>query len=289
MDFSLPGYQPEQYDDAERYPLIYWLNSTKLDGVIAAWHTASLSDAPAGWEQVERFSNEETAFETRSLTFVPLRQRMQWYMSLGDGSEKGIVKAIPHYMDETASKTFLAKHGVTARYVGVRSTTQCLAMVQGIEEPVIVQCKGMVAMNLFKRPTKRAPGGIVYQYVNAALALANQTKKGADQIPHFAFWVTLQTPLTPKGKPVTTEVGGGAVVVHPQLASDPAKLVRDDLVKSFIGRDLLQLAHAMYLDGEAWANEPARDDFEGGDAVTMVEPRPAVNAPQPIGEEDSPF
>jgi hypothetical protein len=87
---------------------------------------------------------------------------------------------------------------------------------------------------------------------------------------------------------VTTEVGGGAVVVHPQLASDPAKLVRDDLVKSFVGRDLLQLAHAMYLDGEAWAQEPARNDFES-EAVAMPEPRPAVNAPQPIDDADSPF
>jgi hypothetical protein len=288
MDFSLPGYQPEQYDDAtERYPLIYWLNSTKLGGVVAAWHTSSLSAAPTGWEQVERFDNEELAFETRSLTFVPLRQRMQWYMSLDDGS----TKAIPHYMDAVAAKTFLAKHGMAAQYAGVRSTTQCLAMVQGIEEPVIVQCKGMVAMQLFKRPTKRAPGGIVYQYVNAALALANQTKKGADQIPHFAFWVTLQTPLTPKGKPVTTEVGGGAVVVHPQLASDPAKLTRDDLVRGFVGRDLLQLAHAMYLDGEAWANEPARDDFAGGvvEAPPALQASPAHNVPTPIDDADAPF
>jgi hypothetical protein len=83
-------------------------------------------------------------------------------------------------------------------------------------------------------------------------------------------------------------VGGGAVVVHPQLASDPTKLVRDDLVKSFVGRDLLQLAHAMYLDGEAWANEPPRDDFAGGVVETPQAP-PAHNTPQPIDDADAPF
>lgn len=285
-DFTLAGYQPESYDDAaERYPLIYWLNSTKLGGVVGAWHTSSFASMPEGWEQVERFDNEETAFETRVLTFVPLRQRMQWYLSLDDGS----TKAIPHYMDAVAAKTYLAKHGETRQYAGIRSTTQVLAMVKGIAEPVVIQAKGLVAMKLFKRPTKRSGGGEVYLWINACTSLANQTKKGADPIPHFAFWATLVTPLTAKGKPVTTEVSQGAVVVYPQLHNEPSKVTREELVRQFIGRDLLQLAHAMYLDGEAWANEPPRNDFEGDEAVATVEPRPAVNAPQPIVDDENPF
>jgi hypothetical protein len=285
-DFSLAGYQPESYDDtAERYPLIYWLNSTKLGGVVGAWHTSSLSAAPAGWEQVERFDNEELAFETRSLTFVPLRQRMQWYLSLDDGS----TKAIPHYMDAVAAKTYLAKHGETRQYAGVRSTTQILAMVKGIAEPVVIQAKGLVAMKLFKRPTKRSGGGEVYLWINACTSLANQTKKGSDPIPHFAFWATLVTPLTAKGKPVTTEVSQGAVVVYPQLHNEPSKVTREELVRQFIGRDLLQLAHAMYLDGEAWASEPARDDFAGGaDAQPVASPAPS-NVAQSIEDDETPM
>jgi hypothetical protein len=283
-NFSLAGYQPEQYaDDTERYPLIYWLNSTKLGGVVGAWHTSSLSAAPAGWEQVERFDNEELAFETRVLTFVPLRHRMQWYLSLDDGS----TKAIPHYMDAVAAKSFLAKHGEARQYAGVRSTTQMLAMVKGIAEPVVIQAKGLVAMKLFKRPTKRSGGGEVYLWINACTSLANQTKKGPDPIPHFAFWATLVTPLTAKGKPVTTEVSQGAVVVYPQLHNEPSKVTREELVRQFIGRDLLQLAHAMYLDGEAWANEPARDDFAlGADAQPVASPAPS-NVAQPLEDDDA--
>ena len=283
-DFSLAGYQPESYDDAaERYPLIYWLNSTKMGGVVAAWHTSSLATMPSPWQQVERFDNEEVAFETRVLTFVPLRQRMQWYMSLDDGS----TKAIPHYMDAVAAKTYLAKHGETRQYAGVRSTTQVLAMVQGVDEPVVIQAKGLVAMKLFKRPTKRSGGGDVYSWINACTALANQTKKGTDPIPHFAFWTTLQTPLTAKGKPVMTEVSQGAIVVYPQLLNEPAKLSREELIKQFIGRDLLQLAHAMYLDGEAWAQEPARDDFAlGADPQPVAPPAPS-NVAQPLEDDDA--
>lgn len=283
-NFSLAGYQPESYDDgAERYPLIYWLNSTKMGGVVAAWHTGSLTECPEGWTQVERFDNEELGFETRHLVFVPLRQRMQWYMSLDDGS----TKAIPHYMDAVAAKTFLAKHGETRQYAGVRSTTQVLAMVKGIAEPVVIQAKGLVAMKLFKRPTKRTAGGDMYVWINACTALANQTKKGPDPIPHFAFWTALDTPLTAKGKPVTTEVSQGAIVVYPQLTYDASKLTREDLVKHFVGRDLLQLAHAMYLDGEEWSKEPPRDDFAGAEP-SVASPAPAApsNAVQPIEDDD---
>jgi hypothetical protein len=44
----------------------------------------------------------------------------------------------------------------------------------------------------------------------------------------------------------------------------------------------------MYLDGEAWANEPARDDFAGG-VVEVPPASPAHNAPQPIDDADAPF
>ena len=286
-DFTLAGYQPETYaEDGDRYPLIYWLNTTKLGGVVGAWHTGDFDAMPEPWHRVERFDNEEHGHEATSLTFVPLRMRQQWYMSI---TNRG-AKAVPHYMDAAAGKTFLEKYGMNAGdYFGMRSSSQVLAMVQGIDRPVVVQTKGLVAMTSFKRPTKRSPGGDVYRMVNAMLGVANQTKKGSDQIPHFAFWVTLKQPLTPKGKVITNEVGGGAVIVYPELVGKPEEVTREHLVQRFVGREKLQLAHAMYLDGEAWANEPPRNDFEGGDAVTMVEPRPAVNAPQPIGEEDSPF
>ena len=119
-------------------------------------------------------------------------------------------------------------------------------------------------------------------------ARPRQTKKGSDPIPHFAFWVTLKQPVNAKGKVVSTEVTGGAIVVYPELVGKPEEVTREHLVQRFIGRDKLQLAHAMYLDGEAWANEPPRNDFES-EAVAMPEPRPAVNAPQPIADDENPF
>jgi hypothetical protein len=287
-DFSLAGYQPEQYnDEGPRYPLIYWLNTTKLGGVVGAWHTGDFATLPEPWNRVERFDNEEHGHETTSLTFVPLRMRQQWYMNLTTMQGDTVTKAIPHYMDGVAARTFLEKHG-GGMHLGVRSSSQVLAMVQGIDEPVVVQTKGLVAMATFKRPTKRSPGGDVYQLINAMLGVANQTRKGSDQIPHFAFWVTLKQPLTPKGKVQSVEVGGGAVVVYPQLDTKPDSVTRDMLVQRFIGREKLQLAHAMYLDSEAWANEPPRNDFIGEEAAPPPPARP-VNVPQPIGDEDSPF
>ena len=280
-DFSLPGYQPESYgDDAERYPLIYWLSSTKVGGVVGAWHTASFATMPAPWEQSDRFDNEEVAFESRTLTFVPLRQRMQWYVSTPDGD----TKAIPHYMESAVANEWVRKQGFQTHVTSVRSTTQVMAMVEGIDEPVIIQAKGMVAKGLFQRPTKRSPGGDVYRMVNAMLGVANQTKKGSDPIPHFAFTVTLETPLGAKGRPQTTEVGGGAVVVHPRLVGDPNAVSREDLVKRFIGRERLQLALAMYLECEVWSKAPARNDFF---ASTTPPPPPAPsNAPQALEDDD---
>ena len=287
-DFTLAGYQPEQYaEDGDRYPLIYWLNTTKLGGAIGVWHTGDFAEMPEPWQRVERFDNEECGHESTSLTFVPLRMRTQWYMTLTSG---GGTKAVPHYMDIAAARPFLERYGLSgSSYSGIRSSSQVLAMAEGVDRPVVIQTKGLVAMSTFKRPTRKSPGGSVYQMINAMLAVANQTKKGADQIPHFAFWVTLKQPVNAKGKVVSTEVTGGAIVVYPELVGKPEDITREHLVQRFIGREKLQLAHAMYLDGEAWANEPPRNDFENGDAVAMPEPRPAVNAPQPIGEEDSPF
>ena len=158
-DFSLAGYQPEQYnDEGPRYPLIYWLNTTKLGGVVGAWHTGDFATMPEPWNRVERFDNEEHGHETTSLTFVPLRMRQQWYMNLTTMQGDTVTKAIPHYMDAVAARTFLEKHG-GGMHLGVRSSSQVLAMVQGIDEPVVVQTKGLVAMTTFKRPTKRSPGG----------------------------------------------------------------------------------------------------------------------------------
>jgi hypothetical protein len=50
----------------------------------------------------------------------------------------------------------------------------------------------------------------------------------------------------------------------------------------------------MYLDGEAWANEPARDDFAGGVVEAPPAPQasqasPAHNVPTPIDDADAPF
>jgi hypothetical protein len=287
-DFTLPGYQPEVIaEDGDRYPLIYWLNTTKLGGVVGAWHTGDFSELPAPWSRVERFDNEEHGFETQSLTFVPLRMRQQWYLNYTTPQGDTVIKAVPHYMDAVSGKTFLEKHG-GGMYLGIRSASQVLAMVQGIDRPVVVQTKGMVAMHAFKRVTKKSPGGEVYRMVNAMLGVANQTRKGADLIPHFAFWVTLKTPLNAKGKIATAEVGAGAIIVYPQLDMKPEDITREHLVQRFVGREKLQLAHAMYLDGEAWANEPPRNDFAGG----VVEPPPAPqahNTPQPIDDADSPF
>ena len=70
-DFTLAGYQPEQYaEDSDRYPLIYWLNTTKLGGVVGAWHTGDFDAMPEPWHRVERFDNEEHGHEATSLTFV---------------------------------------------------------------------------------------------------------------------------------------------------------------------------------------------------------------------------
>lgn len=89
--------------------------------------------------------------------------------------------------------------------------------------------------------------------------------------------------MGPKGRPQTTEVGGGAVVVHPRLAGDPSAVTREDLVKCFIGRDRLQLAHAMYLECEEWSKAPARNDFEAAPAPQAPAP---TNAPQFLEEDD---
>lgn len=294
-EFGLAGYvAPESNNEGDNYPLVYWLNSTKVGGIVGAWHTGAFEEMPEPWAKVERFNNEENGFETQKLTFVPLRMREQWYLSLkGEKGADDRLMAIPHYVDSVSAATFLGKHGIGAdRFGGVRSTTQMMAMVRGIDEPVIIQAKGLVGAHLFKRSTRRQPGGIVTQFVTQCLSVANQTKKGDEPIPHFAFWVQLETPRDAKNRIVTTEVGAGALIVKPKLDLDPATITREHLAKRYIGRDRAELALAMYQECEEWAKE-VRDDFASGAAVapTPTPAQPPRNEPSALFEadENSPF
>lgn len=293
-DFGLTGYVPESVqNDGDNYPLIYWLNTTKLGGVVGAWHTSSWETLPEPWKQTDRFANEENGHDTQKLTFVPLRMREQWYMTIKGGAEDKLM-AIPHYLDKTSAPTFLAKYGMKPEvFGGVRSTTQMMAMVQDIDEPVIIQAKGLVGAHVFKRATRRQPGGIVSAYVNSCLAVANETKKSDAPIPHFSFWVTLETPKDAKGRIITTEVGPGAIIIKPRLDVDPATITREHLIKRYIGRDKQELALVMYKECEAWSKE-YRDDFAqpiGAPPVADTPPSAPRNAPEGLFEsdDDKPF
>jgi hypothetical protein len=164
-----------------------------------------------------------------------------------------------------------------------------LAMVKGMDEPIVLQAKGMVGSHLFRRPTRRSPGGIVYQYVNAALGIAKATSTSA--IPHYSFWVGIKAPRTAKGLIKTTEVGSGsskAYVVMPELVENIEGMQRADIVRTFVGRDKQELFQAVYEESKAWSEE-VRDDF-----ATMPSSAPTTapavrNTPEPIEDEASPF
>jgi hypothetical protein len=215
---------------------------------------------------------------------VPIRRREFWVMNCTDD----LSRYIPHYLDAISGKTFLTQRGFDPNlYRSVRSTVQVLAMVKGLDEPIVLQAKGMVGSHLFRRPTRRSPGGIVYQYVNAALGIAKATSTSA--IPHYSFWVGIKAPRDAKGRIKTTEVGSGsskAYVVMPELIENVDGMQRQDIVRTFVGRDKQELFQAVYEESKAWSEE-VRDDFA---TAPTPAPTPAVrNVPEPIEDEASPF
>jgi hypothetical protein len=286
FDFGLAGYTPEDEGNEYTYASAYWLSTTRRPAAdVGAWHTASFESMPEPWVSVERFDNE-TGHEANDLHMVPIRRREFWVMNCTDDTSR----YIPHYLDSVSAKTFLAQRGFDINlYRSVRSTVQVLAMVKGLDEPIVLQAKGMVGSHLFRRPTRRSPGGIVYQYVNTALGIAKATSTSA--IPHYSFWVGIKAPRDAKGRIKTTEVGQGsskAYVVMPELMEKLDGMQRQDIVKTFVGRDKQELFHAVYEESKAWADE-VRDDFVTMPASAPATPPAMRNVVEPIEDEASPF
>jgi hypothetical protein len=286
FDFGLAGYTPEDEGTEYTYASAYWLSTTRRPAAdVGAWHTGAFETMPAPWVKVERFEGE-TGHEANDIEMVPIRRREFWVMNCTDD----LSRYIPHYLDAISGKTFLTQRGFDPNlYRSVRSTVQVLAMVKGMDEPIVLQAKGMVGSHLFRRPTRRSPGGIVYQYVNAALGIAKATSTSA--IPHYSFWVGIKAPRTAKGLIKTTEVGTGsskAYVVMPELIENVDGMQRADIVKTFVGRDKQELFQAVYEESKAWSEE-VRDDFATMPANAPTTPSAVRNVPEAIEDEASPF
>ena len=286
FDFGLAGYTPEDDSAEYTYASAYWLSTTRRPAAdVGAWHTGAFETMPAPWVKVERFEGE-TGHEANDIEMVPIRRREFWVMNCTDD----LSRYIPHYLDAISGKTFLTQRGFDPNlYRSVRSTVQVLAMVKGMDEPIVLQAKGMVGSHLFRRPTRRSPGGIVYQYVNAALGIAKATSTSA--IPHYSFWVGIKAPRTAKGLIKTTEVGSGsskAYVVMPELVENIEGMTRQDIVRTFVGRDKQELFQAVYEESKAWSEE-VRDDFATMPSSAPTTPSAVRNTPEPIEDEASPF
>ena len=286
FDFGLAGYTPEDEGSEYTYASAYWLSTTRRPAAdVGAWHTGAFETMPAPWVKVERFEGE-TGHEANDIEMVPIRRREFWVMNCTDD----LSRYIPHYLDAISGKTFLTQRGFDPNlYRSVRSTVQVLAMVKGMDEPIVLQAKGMVGSHLFRRPTRRSPGGIVYQYVNAALGIAKATSTSA--IPHYSFWVGIKAPRTAKGLIKTTEVGSGsskAYVVMPELVENIEGMTRADIVRTFVGRDKQELFQAVYEESKAWSEE-VRDDFATMPSNAPTAPSAVRNVPEAIEDEASPF
>ena len=229
-------------------PVIWWrhgVEATKTPGVFYC-RAADVGQAGAPWAPVERYEGE-AGFQTERLGMIVVRRR-QW----------------PFTTDDDRRYVFHE-----AWQPGMRLLTQFLAIVDGINDPVVISLKGVAGQAFTARsfaPDGTARVGIMPTLhrlvVQPAQARLNKP------VPLYAFRFEVVGEHR-DGKPVFARLKHGPSVTLPALALPALAAESTPLYDAlFVGAARMAQLSALYVESEAWARErPGAQPVEAADVV----------------------
>ncbi len=207
---------------------------------------------PATWEPWERptRTKEIAGFATPALTAAMIRVRKAWFYDVGGFSQRF------RWTDYERAKAEAEKAGVSAR-----GWCQCLAVVQGMDTPVVLTTKGMGSQGMLGGRGEPGVMGLLQRDLIGGLKRVIKAQTGtAPAIPLYAVWVTLAASTDSQGAPMFVTGGTGNQLQQRAVPAvqgvDLAKLVSVDHFAPFLlSADELEACAGHYLDSEGWDAE----------------------------------
>lgn len=202
---------------------------------------------PAAWEPCERptRTKEIPGFATPVQTAAIIRVRKVWFYERG-GFSQGF-----SWNDYDRAKVEAEKVGVSAR-----GWCQCLALVQGIETPVVLTAKGMSSQAMLGGRGEPGVMGLLQRDLVAGLkrVIKVQTRT-SPTIPLYVVWLTLAASTDRGGGPMFVTGGSGNQsqqrAVPAVQGADLAKLVSPGHFAPFLlNAEELAACAEHYLESE---------------------------------------
>lgn len=201
-------------------------------------------EAPEGFDPFTLVTDDGTeipGFAASEITGSVLRYRRCWISEPENGLSQRF--GWNEYDDASA-------------YGKVRGVAHVLFSLKGMEEPVLLAFRGMVAKRMLGQGRDR---GIIPMFGSKVVGAAKRIarKRGRNKAyPLCAFEITIGGDLDSNGEPVFTKVGTGkntSNVTYPVWRDEPQALVTEsELGRLFVGNEALSLYQDWHTEAEDW-------------------------------------
>jgi hypothetical protein len=237
------------------FPIVQWVNGDpgkKKSGGLE-YHGGFFISAEQGIEVpgatdytlITSNGDEVEGHMIRDLELIPIRYRRSW---LASADEKGLAQRFPWNAFEDA-KEFDHKESPRGR-------GQLLALIKGMDEPVVVTLSGMTAAAVFSAGRNR---GVIPTFGQTVLNRAKQLARRAGReidYPLCAFGLSIGPKRDDKGEPIFDKVGSGSntsQVTMPVWLDKPAGMPDEaDIRRRFVGRELFGKVQDMHKGADEW-------------------------------------
>jgi hypothetical protein len=239
-----------------QYPIIQWVNGDpgkkksgglEYTGGFFISAEQGLDNVPGAepYTLITANGDEVEGFAVRDLEITPVRFRRSW---LAQADEKGLSQRFPWNAYEDA-----VEHDHQDR---PRGRGQLVALVSGMEEPVVITLSGMTSAAVFSAGRDR---GIIPNFsqivINRAKQLARRAGRNIDY-PLCAFKLTVGPKRDEKGEPLFDTVGSGqntSKVTMPVWLDQPEGMADEAYIRRhFVGREMFGKTQDMHKACDEW-------------------------------------
>ena len=237
------------------YPVVQWVNGDpgkKKSGGLE-YHGGFFISAEQGIEVpgsepytlITANGDEVEGHMIRDLELIPIRYRRSW---LAQKDEKGLSQRFPWNAYEDA---------VEYDFKGSpRGRGQLLAMIVGMDEPVVVTLSGMTAAAVFSAGRDR---GVIPTFGQTILNRAKQLarrKQRQIEYPLCAFKLSIGPKRDASGEPAFDKVGSGtatSLVTKPVWLDKPEGMPEEaDIRRRFVGREMFAKVQDIHKSCDEW-------------------------------------
>jgi hypothetical protein len=229
----------------------------------------SLHELPGEpWRAVERFEGED-GFAADALNIIFIGYRSQPFLETKEGDRR--------------VRTWLTKW-----QPGARILTEMLALVDGIDEPVVLSVKGMTG-SAFTKVAKSADGlptGIIPRYQATVLRAASRA--AGKPLDLWLCSIPVSSEVDSKGRVVYRDTGHGSKVTPPaamwDVTDDPLAIAK----ARYVGKDVYVYCTELRKGYDEWLHQRrATEAAPAGHNRRATEAAPAGhNVPVDVGEDD---